>query len=175
MPFKRFLKLTAIAELIAIVALACAVALPAHATSFTDYLENKLADHLFRTTTFTQPTVLAVSLHTGACSDSSAGTEVTGGSYARVSLNPSNTNWKGTHGTTTGTSSGTGGTISNAVAVTFPAPTASWGVVTHFAIFDAATAGNMLVCQALTVSKTINNGDAAPSFAVDALTVQIDN
>jgi hypothetical protein len=147
----------------------------AFAGSMTDYLENKLADHLFRTTTYSQPTNLYVGLLTGACSDSSAGTEVTGGSYARVVNNPGNANWKGTHASTTGVSSGTGGTISNAVALTFPAPTANWGSITHFAIYDASSAGNMLFCNALTVSKTVNNGDAAPSFAIDALTVQIDN
>lgn len=150
----------------------------AFATSMTDYLENKLADHLFRTTTYSQPAVLAIGLLTGACSDSSAGTEVTNaGNYARVSLNPSNTNWKGTHASTTGVSSGTGGTVSNATAVTFGAPSGNWGTVTHFAVYDSAThgAGNMLFCAALTTQKTINNGDAAPSFAIDALTIQIDN
>lgn len=147
----------------------------AHAASMTDYLENKIADHIFRTTTYSQPAVLAVGLLTGACSDSAAGTEVTGGSYARVSNNPGNANWKGTHASVTGVSSGTGGTISNAVVLTFPAPTANWGSITHFAIYDATSAGNMLFCNALSVAKTVNNGDAAPSFAVDSLTVQFDN
>lgn len=147
----------------------------AHAASMTDYLENKLADHLFRTTTYTQPAALAVGLLTAGCSDSAAGTEVTGGSYTRVSNNPANANWKGTHASTTGASSGTGGTISNAVTLTFPAPTANWGSITHFGIYDAASGGNLLFCAALTTPKTVNNGDAAPSFAVDALTVQMDN
>lgn len=152
-----------------------ALATVARAGSFTDYLENKLADHLFRTTTYSQPAALHVGLLTGACSDSSAGTEVTGGSYARVQNNPGNANWKGTHGSVTGVSSGTGGTISNAVVLTFPAPTANWGSITHFGIYDASTSGNLLICAALTTPKTVNNGDAAPSFAVDVLTVQIDN
>lgn len=147
----------------------------AHAAAMTDYLENKLADHLFRTTTYSQPAAIYVRLLTSNCTDSSAGTEVTGGSYARVQLNPGNANWKGTHGSTSGVSSGTNGTISNASAITFPSPTANWSVVTGFALNDASTSGNDLFCAALTVSKTINNGDAAPSFAIDALTVQFDN
>ena len=61
------------------------------------------------------------------------------------------------------------------VNITFPAPTASWGVVTYMAVYDASTAGNLLFYAALTASKTINNGDAAPSFAAAALTLQIDN
>jgi hypothetical protein len=68
-----------------------------------------------------------------------------------------------------------GGTTSNKATITFPAPTANWGSITHFALYDASTAGNMLFCAALTTSKTVNNGDAAPSFVVDALTVQVDN
>jgi len=143
--------------------------------SMSDYLENKLADHLFRTTTYSQPAVLAVGLLTAAPSDTGGGTEVSGGSYARVSNNPANANWNGTHGNTTGVSSGTGGTVSNAGAITFPAPTANWGVVTHFGIYDATSGGNLLFWAALTTSKTINNGDAAPSFAAGALTVQMDN
>ena len=78
-------------------------------------------------------------------------------------------------GGSTTASSGTGGTTSNNAAVTFPAPTANWGSVSYFGIYDASTAGNLLFCAALTTAKTINNGDAAPSFAIGALTIQIDN
>ncbi len=147
-----------------------------HAGSMTDYLENKIVDWLFRAQTFTPPTDLYIGLNTAACSDSSTGTEVTGGSYARVTVAANMTQWAGTQsaGSTTA-SSGTGGTTSNNNAITFPAPTANWGTVTHFGLFDATSGGNQLFCAALTTSKTINNGDAAPSFAAAALTVQIDN
>jgi hypothetical protein len=144
------------------------------ASALTNYAENKTIDHLFRTTTWT-PSTAYVGLMTSACSDTGAGTEVSGGSYARVSVTKGDAQWKGTHGSTTGDSSGTSGTISNAAAITFPAPTANWGTVTHWGIWDAASSGNLLVCDDLTTSKTINNGDAAPSFAIDALTIQIDN
>lgn len=158
--------------------LACALALAplASATSFTDYLENKLVDWLLRGQAFTPPATAYVGLLTAGCSDSAAGTEVTGGSYARVAVASSLANWAGTQsaGSTTA-SSGTGGTTSNNGAITFPAPTANWGVVTHFGIYDAASSGNLLVCQALTQSKTINNGDAAPVFNAGALTLQVDN
>jgi hypothetical protein len=158
-------------------ALSLASALPAQATSLTDYLENKLVDHLFRATAYSEssPVSFYVGLLTAACSDSSAGTEVSGGSYARVAVTRGTSAWKGTHGSTTGASSGTNGTISNAGAITFPAPTANWGTITHFAIYDASTSGNQILCQSLTASKTVNNGDAAPAFAIDALTIQIDN
>lgn len=138
-----------------------------------DYLENKLVDHLFRTTAFVKPTALYVALFTAAPSDLGGGTEVAGGSYARANLAPLDTNWKATQGGTSGASSGTGGQTSNAVAITFPVPTGNWGTVTHFGIFDAASAGNLLIWDALTASRTILSGDPAPSFAVDALAITI--
>lgn len=146
-----------------------------HAGALSDYLENKLVDHVFRGTAYTAPATVYVGLSTAACSESSIGTEVTGGSYSRVAVTSGLSAWNGTHGNTTGASSGTNGTISNASAITFPAPTANWGSVTHFFISDAATGGNMLICSPLTTAKTINNGDAAPSFGAGALTIQIDN
>lgn len=152
-------------------------AFAASAASLTDYYENVIVDHLFRATALSEssPASYYVGLLTAACSDSSAGTEATGGSYARVAVTRGTSAWKGTHGSTTGASSGTSGTISNAAAITFPAPTANWGTISHFAIYDASTAGNQIICQALTTSKTVNNGDSAPAFAIDALTIQIDN
>ena len=154
--------------------------------SKSDFLENKLIDWFFRAQAIgitgasaaagTGPATLYVGLLTAAPSDSAAGTEVSGGSYARVAVTSGLSAWAGTQGAgTTVASTGTGGTTSNNAAITFPAPTANWGVVTHFAIYDAATAGNLLYWAALTTSKTINNGDAAPSFAAGALTVQEDN
>lgn len=104
---------------------------------------------------------LYVGLYTAAPSDSGGGTEVSGGSYARVAVAPSDANWTG--------ASSTDGATDNANAITFPAPTANWGTVTHFGIFDRATGGNLLAWAALTVSKTVNNGDPAPQFAAGAL------
>ena len=52
--------------------------------NMSDYLEVELRKHIFRTGSFTKPTVLAVGLFTVTPSDSGGGTEVSGGSYARV-------------------------------------------------------------------------------------------
>jgi hypothetical protein len=138
-----------------------------------DYLENKLIDFLFRTAAFTKPTALYLALFTAAPSDSGGGTEVTGGSYARVNLAPLDANWAATQGGTSGASSGSSGLTSNAVAITFAAPTANWGTVTHFAIYDALTGGNLLIWDALTASRTILNGDPSPSFAPGALQITV--
>lgn len=120
-------------------------------------------------------TTFYVALLTAAPSDSGGGTEVSGGSYARVAVNNTLANWAGTQSAGSSVaSSGTGAQTSNNNAITFPAPTANWGTVTHMAIYDALTSGNLLYWVALTVSKTVNNGDAAPSFAAAALTVTED-
>lgn len=145
-------------------------------TALTNFAENKIIDALLRAQAIGTPATWYVGLFTAAPSDTGGGTEVSGGSYARVAVTASLANFAGTQsaGSTTA-SSGTGGTSSNNGAITFPAPTANWGVVTHFGIFDASSGGNLWIWGALTVSKTINNGDAAPSFAAAALTFQIDN
>lgn len=142
------------------------------AQSLTDYAENKIVDALMRGQSLGAPATWYVGLLTSACSDSSAGTEVSGGSYARVAVTAGLTQWAGTQSAgSTSASSGTGGQTSNNAAITFPAPTANWGSVTHFALYDAASGGNQWVCQSLTTGKTVNNGDAAPSFSAGALTV----
>lgn len=138
--------------------------------AMSDYLENKLIDYLLRAQAYTAPATVYVALFTAAPSDSGGGTEVTGGSYARVAVTSSLANWAGTQSAgSTSASSGTGGATSNNGAITFPSPTANWGVVTHMGIFDASTAGNLLFHGALTTSKTVNNGDSAPSYSAAAL------
>lgn len=145
-------------------------------TAMSDYLENKVVDYILRAQAFTAPATTYVALLTAAPSDTGGGTEVTGGSYARVAVTSGLTQWAGTQAAASTTAStGTSGTVSNNATITFPAPTANWGVCTHFAIYDASSAGNLLIWSALTTSKTINNGDAAPSFAAAALTFQADN
>lgn len=144
--------------------------------AISNYLENKLIDQLFRGQSYTFPATVYVSLHTAAPSDSSDGTEVSGGSYARVAVTGSLANWAGTQGAgTTVASSGTSGTTSNNAAITFPAPTDDWGVVSHVGIYDASTSGNLLIHGGLTLSKTVNNGDSAPTFQAASLEFQIDN
>jgi hypothetical protein len=150
-----------------------------------DVLENKFIDWFFRAQAIgitgasaaagTGPTALFVGLLTAAPSDAGGGTEVTGGSYARVSVTSALTAWAGTQSAGSATaSSGTAGQTSNNAAITFPAPTANWGVVTHLGVYDAVSAGNLLFWVALTTPKTVNNADAAPSFAAAALTFTID-
>lgn len=143
----------------------------ADAAAVSNYLQNKFIDWFFRAQTFTAPTTIYIALATSSSSASACGTEVSGGSYARVAVTSALANWAGTQsaGSTTA-SSGTSGQTSNNGAITFPSPTANWGTIVGFCAFDASSGGNLLFFAALTVSKTVNNGDAAPSFAAAALT-----
>ena len=134
---------------------------------FTDYLEDKVMNHLFGGTAYTAPTTWYVGLLTAAPTDSTAGTEVSGGSYARQGIS-----W-------TVTGSGTALAASNA-AITMPAATTDWGTVTHAGIYDADTGGNLCAFETLTQSdfstsnpKTINSGDI---FKIDSgnLKIQLD-
>lgn len=138
-----------------------------------DFLENMIVDWVFRARTPSKPTALWIALATAVFVDAGGGTEITGGSYARVNLAPSDTNWFGTHGTTSGNSSGTSGATSNAVVITFPTPTADWGVVIGWGIFDASSGGNLLLRGALSVPRTILFGDLAPTFPASAFVVNV--
>ncbi len=109
---------------------------------FTDYAENKILN-LMRNTAWTNFAAY-VALFTTATADDGTGTEVSGGSYARELAD---------------LSEASGGASSNAADITFTAATASWGTVTHVAIYDAVTAGNMIMHGALDVSKAVASGD----------------
>ena len=83
-----------------------------------------------------------------APSDTGGGTEISTSStgYARQ--------------TATFSVSGTSPTEANiSSAIDFPTATADWGTITHLAVFDASTGGNMLAFSAATTSKTVANGD----------------
>ena len=111
--------------------------------AFTDYLENKLLAHTFSNTAYTSPGTVYVALYTVAPTDSSVGTEVTGGGYVRQSAS------------FTTTASDT----TNASAIEWPTATADYGTVVAVAVLDASSSGNMLAFAALDTNKTISTGD----------------
>lgn len=168
---KRMFNAILTAALLAIVGIGSAFA-----GALYDSEENNLIDAMIRGQTLVAPANHYIALYSVCPTDSTAGTEFTGGSYARVQIAASLANWAGTQaaGSTTA-SSGTGGTTSNNVAITFPAPTANWGTANCWGDTTASTAGSIRFYSPLTTPKTINNGDAAPSFAPGAATFQVDN
>lgn len=126
--------------------------------SFSDYTENLVLNFLFTTNAATRPTAWYVGLFTAAPGEAGGGTEVTGSGYARKV-------------TGTITVSGTATTATNSAAIEFdPATGGNWGTITHAAIFDAETSGNMLAYAPLTTQRIINDGDV---FRVPASSLTI--
>ena len=139
--------------------------------SLSYYWQNTIIDYLLRGQTYTPPTTLYIALFTVAPTQAGGGTEVSGGSYARASYAASLTDWAGTQGAgTTAASTGTSGSTSNNVAITFPTPTASWGSIVSAALMDAATGGDFLLVGSLVSPKTVNDGDPAPTFPIGSIT-----
>jgi hypothetical protein len=113
---------------------------------FSDYLEDKVLDHVFGGNAYTAPSTLYVALYTVAPTDTGGGTEVSGGAYARQ--------------TATFSVSGTDPTTaSNTAAIEYPTATADYGTVVAVGVFDALTSGNLLAYANLTASKVVSSGD----------------
>ena len=123
--------------------------------SIANYAENKILDHVLGGPDFTRPATVYVALYTVAPSDTGGGTEVTGGAYARAAVTNNATNWP----------AAANGLKSNGTVITYAQATAAWGTIVAFAVFDAASGGNMLVHGTLTENKVIGSGDTA-QFAV---------
>lgn len=134
-----------------------------------DYLANKLIDWIFRGQAFTWPATTYAALYTASPNNAGGGTEVSGGSYARVAIASTLAAWSGTQGAgTTVASTGSGGRIGNNGAIAFPTPTADWGTVVADGLFDASSGGNLLAWSVLASPKSISAGGTAPSYDADA-------
>lgn len=115
--------------------------------SFSNYMEDKLLDHVFNGTAFSLNTVY-VGLFTSAISDAGGGTEVSGNGYARTAITCNTTNFPAS----------SNGTIRNGTQITFTVPTGDWGTVTYLGLFDAATGGNLLMWAPLGQPAVITTG-----------------
>ena len=135
--------------------------------SASNYLELAVLDHLLGGADFTRPGTVYFALFTSNPNETNTGTEVSGGGYARAAVTNNSTNFPAA------TTISTVGTKMNATAITFPQASGSWGTVTHFAIFDAATAGNMLIYGTLTTSRAVTTGDT-PKFLASAFSLTAD-
>jgi hypothetical protein len=113
---------------------------------FSDYLEDKVLEHVFGGNAYTAPGTLYVALYTVAPTDTGGGTEVSGGAYVRQS---GAFTVSGTNPTT----------ASNTSAIEYPTATADYGTVVAVGIFDASSSGNLLAYANLTASKVVSSGD----------------
>lgn len=135
-----------------------------------DYLSNKLIDHLWRAVDYAWPPNLYAAYTTTAPTNGSLGVEPGVGGYARQAIPSDASGWTPTQGgLVTDASSGTGGRIGNQAAVVFPVPTANQGVATHGELLDADVAGNLMFWRALTAAKSVVKNGSPPTFASDSI------
>ena len=127
-----------------------------------NYLENKLLDHVLTATAYTQPSRY-LALYTASPGEAGSHTNevsTSGTAYARQAV--------------TFAAAASGSSATNAT-VTFPAATASFGLVSHIAVVDSDVegSGNVLFYGAVTTSKQIDTGD---TFQVTSgnLTISLD-
>ena len=120
-------------------------------SSFTDTLEDNILNHYFRNVASIAVATNYMSLHTVAPTDSTIGTEVTGGGYARKSI---------------AFNAPSGGSITNNGVVTWTASGANYGTVNSIGIWIALSGGtitSLLAYDGIT-DAVVNDGDTI-SFA----------
>ncbi len=101
---------------------------------------------------------LWVALYTVTPTSAGGGTEVTGGSYARLSVTNNATNFP----------AASGGSKSNGTIFTFPTATADWGTVVAAGLHNHATLDQLVYFGTLAANRSIPNGTIA-EFAIGAL------
>jgi len=105
---------------------------------------NSILNWLFDAGTLTPATNIKLALYTTVCSDAGPGTEVSGGSYAQITVNAWNV--------------ASGGASANTAQSDFPTATASWGTVVAMAALSDTT--NMLYTNDPT-DQAVASGDIA--------------
>jgi len=110
-----------------------------------DFHKDRIVN-LLRATTITAPATVYAALSTALINDDGTGIiEPVGNGYARTAI----------------VFDAPALGIANNQLVTFPQASGSWGTITHFAIFDAVTAGNMLYHDSVTAPLAVGNLDTA--------------
>ena len=125
--------------------------------SLSDFAENELLDHIFNAA-YTAPSTVYVALSTADPLDTGAGlSEPVGNGYAREAI-----------------TFGAAATrrVTQNVEVVFNEATGAWGTITHWALMDALSGGNMLAHGALDSSIAPVSGNT-PRIASAEIYVQI--
>ena len=138
-------------------------------TAASNYLEEKTLKHILQNVStngasYTAPTNIYVSLHTGNPGEANDGAnEISGSGYARELV---------TFGDVTTVADVC--SVSSNVTVTFNQATSDYSAdVTYIGIYDALTVGNLLFYGALSTAKTVTSGDV---FQINSgsLTITLD-
>ena len=136
------------------------------AGAFSQNLQQKILDHVFKRTALSQPTNIYVGFCSVTPSDTSLGTELSGTGYTRAVCN----NWDAA-------TAASPSVIKNTDIITFPTPGAGgWGVANYFILMDTISdtaLSGFLGWGALTIPKTINQNDTV-TFAAGQLQITLD-
>lgn len=131
--------------------------------SASNFMENTWLDHVFGKTIYTPPNNIFIGLHTSNPGETGSAGEVATGSYARASLANNTSNFP----------AASAGVKTTGAVATFATPTAGWGDVSYFTLWDSASGGNCLGISNAFTPQTINTGNTV-SFAAGAITVSAD-
>lgn len=119
-----------------------------------NFTENLALKWLLTTDSATRPSTWYIGLHKSPVSEAATDALLEAGTL---------TNEVSASGTAYGRKavsfSVTDDTATNSATVTFDAATAGWGTITHVAIMDASTSGNVLFWGRVTTAKNIEQGD----------------
>lgn len=142
--------------------------------SASNYLEEQVLNHVFRTDTFSKPSTIALALLTTGPADTDTGTFTSGtgvevtnaNNYARVSLTQADASWTDPDGV---------GQVANVSDISFNVTTGSWGTVTSVAIVTSATydAGEVLFYGNLDTPATFLIGNQ-PYFSSGNIVITAD-
>ena len=130
--------------------------------SFGNGIETSVLAKVFGAVDFTPDATYYLALSQGDPLDDGTGLIEPVNGYARVGVANTAGEWVVA-----------GDTASNVNDITFPAATGDWGVLTHWAILDASSGGNVIAHGTLVDVQIPVNGDTFKFFAGD-LTIQLD-
>ena len=132
-------------------------------SEISEYLSDNILDHVLRDEEYTPPTDLYLALYDGdpLGEGENEGTEVDSDTtnYAReiITFSPA-----------------TNKEVQNGADVDFPEATGeNWGDITHIAVFDSATGGEILFAGALDNPRTVYEGDVL-RFQADEIQIILD-
>lgn len=126
--------------------------------SMTNYLENKILNHIANKEVYTAPDKCYMALLTSSSTDEAIGEEVVASDYSRKPIV---------------FETSTDGILTNATDVVFEIATESWGTLTSVAIYDAETDGNPLFYTDLAVPQEVLQ-DNQIIFKTGKLTIALD-
>jgi hypothetical protein len=130
--------------------------------SLTDTGEAAILNALMNAAALGAPATWYVAAFTAAPTDAAGGTEVTGGSYARVAKVANTTNFP----------TASAGSMANGTAVTFPTASGSQGTIVAVAGMSASSAGTMwwwddFTGVAITTGDTLDIPIGSLTFTLD--------